>query len=76
MMDGVNIVEQHRLNGCPFFDGLSCVGLLAAKPVDNGYKSEYDANPVHCWAYRLNNVLECPLEAIGYRLKDTLEVHG
>jgi len=75
-MDGVNIVEQYRLNGCPFFDGLSCVGLLAAKPVDNGYKSEYNANPVHCWTNRLNNVLECPLEAIGYRLKDALEVHG
>ena len=75
-MDGVNIVEQYRLNSCSFFDSLSCVGLLAAKPVDNGYKSEYDANPVHGWANRLNNMLECPLEAVGYRSKDALEVHG
>ena len=60
-MDGVNIVEQYRLNGCSFFDSLSCVGLLAAKPVDNGYKCEYDANPVETIGHGINDVLEGPL---------------
>jgi len=49
---------------------------LAAKPIDNSYKSEYDANPVEPIGDRINDMLECPLEAIGYRLKDALEVHG
>ena len=67
---------HNRLNGCAFFNGFRCIGLLTTQPVDNRYKSEYNANPVHSWTYWLNNVLECPLEAVGYRLKDALEVHG
>jgi hypothetical protein len=45
---------------------------LAAEPVNYGYKREHDANPVHGWAYWFNNMFECPLEAVGYRLKDAL----
>jgi hypothetical protein len=75
-MDGVNIFGKYRLNGCSFLDGFGCVGLLTAKPIDNGYKSENDAYPIESVRDRINHMLECPLEAVGYRLKDALEVHG
>jgi hypothetical protein len=44
---GLNIMEELiRLYRSAFFDCFRSVGLLATKPVDNGYKCEYDANPV------------------------------
>jgi len=72
-----DIVEkQNRLHGGSFFDGFRGVGLLAAKPIDNGYKSEYNADPIKPIGNRVNDVFEGPLEAVGYRLKDALKVHG
>jgi hypothetical protein len=68
--------ELFRLNCSAFFDCLFCVGLLAAKPVDNRYKSEYNANPVETIGHGINDVLEGPLEAVCYRSKDALEIHG
>jgi hypothetical protein len=71
------IIRAHvQLNGCAFFDGLSGVSLLAAQPVNNRDKGEYDANPVKAIRHGVDYVLESPLEAVGYRLKDALKVHG
>ena len=67
---------EKELYGSTFFDSLCSVGLLTAKPVNNRYKSEYNANPVEAIRHGIDDVLECPLEAVGYRLKDALKVHG
>jgi hypothetical protein len=65
-----------RLYSSAFFDCFRSIGLLATKPVDDGYKSEYNANPVETIGNGVNDVLEGPLEAVYYRLKDALKVHG
>ena len=59
---GLNIMEELiRLYRSTFFDCFCSVGLLAAKPVDNRYKSEYNANPVETIGHGINDVLEGPL---------------
>jgi hypothetical protein len=73
---GDYFIKRNLLNGFALFDSLRSVGLLAAKPIDNCHKCEYDTNPIEPVGNRVNHVFECPLEAIGYRLKDALEVHG
>jgi hypothetical protein len=50
--------------------------LLTSQPVDDGYKRKHDAYPIHGGSNWIYDMLEGPLEAIGYRLKDALEVHG
>ena len=65
-----------RLDRSAFFDGLCGVCLLTAQPVNNGNKGEYDANPVETIRHGVNHVFKRPLEAVGYRLKDALKVHG
>ena len=74
--DGVRVMLLERLYSSTFFDCFCGVCLLTAQPINNGYKGEYDAYPVHGRANRFNNVLKGPLKAIGYWSEDALEVHG
>lgn len=64
------------LYGSTFLDGFLRVVFLTAQPIQNGYERKHDTNPVHRRTNRINDVFEGPLEAVGYRLKDALKVHG
>jgi hypothetical protein len=73
---GANVFYYLHLYSCTILDCLLSIGLLAAKPVNNGNKGKYDAQPIESVRHRVDNVFERPLEAVGYRLKDALKVHG